>query len=245
MSLLEQALLPLYLHHRYQMKSALNTVGGADYYYALRGDNQTPVTIVPGREQRRALENVLLTLDADFLAIPDHILELIPPPAYRYGGGEPFPRHTGILFDPLTAADVSADYTMALLLHPERMARLVDYHSRDTDNLGLGEVIDGLYEATWYADRPTSSYHAQVREVAERSVLDEVMSQGSSADNPARVRAILSAKLDELADRLESDTSGGPHRKLALEDIRRWQARPEGTVPGSTKPKTPQGSPIG
>ena len=245
MSLLEQALLPLYLHHRYQMKSALNTVGGADYYYALRGDNQTPVTIVPGREQRRALENVLVTLGAEFLAIPDHILELIPPPAYRYGGGETFPRHTGILFDPLTAADVSADYTMSLLLHPERMARLVDYHSRDTDNLGLGEVIDGLYEATWYADRPSNSYHAQVREVAERSVLDEVMSQGSSADNPARVRAILSAKLDELADRLESDTSGGPHRKLVLEDIRRWQARPEGTVPGSTKPKTPQGSPIG
>ena len=245
MSLLEQALLPLYLHHRYQMKSALNTVGGADYYYAVRGDNQTPVTIVPGSEQRRALENVLVTLDADFLAIPDHILELIPPPAYRYGGGEPFPRHTGILFDPLTAADVSADYTMSLLLHPERMARLVDYHSRDTDNLGLGEVVDGLYDATWYADRPANSYHAQVREVAERSVLDEVMSQGSSADNPARVRAILSAKLDELADHLESDTSGGPHRKLALEDIRRWQARPEGTVPGSTKPRTPQGSPIG
>ena len=87
-------------------------------------------------------------------------------------------------FDPLTAADVSADYTMSLLLHPERMARLVDYHSRDTDNLGLGEVVDGLYDATWYADRPANTYHAQVREVAERSVLDEVMSQGSSADNP-------------------------------------------------------------
>ena len=143
MSLLEKALLPLYFHHRYQMKAALNTVGGADYYYAVRGDNQTPVTIVAGREQRRALENVLVTLDADFLAIPDHILELIPPPAYRYGDGEPFPRHTGILFDPLTAADVSADYTLSLLLHPERMARLVDYHSRDTDNLGLGEVVDG------------------------------------------------------------------------------------------------------
>ncbi len=245
MSLLEQALVPLYLHHRYQMKAATNTIGGADYYYALRGDQQTPITIVPGREQRRALETVTRTLEADFLAIPDRILDIIPPPAYRYSEGEKFPRHTGLLFDPLTAADVSADYTVELLLHPERMARVVDYHSRDADYPGLGDVVDAMFGATWNAASPADRFVAQVQEVAERSVLDGIVEQASSADNPARVRAELSAKLDELANQLEAVSMPSSHEKLALADIRRWQSRSEGTVPGSTKPEIPPGSPIG
>ena len=245
MSLLESALVPLYLHHRYQMKAAMNTVGGADYYYALRGDNQTPVTIVSGREQRRALATIVRTLEADFLAVPRDILEMIPPPAYRYSEGEMFPRHTGLLFDPLTAADVSADYTVELLLHPERMARIVDYHSRNSEYPGLGEVVDAMLGATWNAATPTDTYHAQVQEVAERSVLDGVMEQASSADNPARVRAVLSAKLDELAEQLDASSAPSPHQKLALADVRRWQSRPQGTVPGSKPHDIPPGSPIG
>ena len=245
MSLLESALVPLYLHHRYQMKAAMNTVGGADYYYALRGDDQTPVTIVPGREQRRALATIVRTLEADFLAVPEDILEMIPPPAYRYSEGERFPRHTGLLFDPLTAADVSADYTVELLLHPERMARVVDYHSRNSDYPGLGEVVDAMLDATWNAATLADTYYAQVQEVAERSVLDGVMEQASSADNPARVRAVLSAKLDELAGQLDASSAPSPHQKLALADIRRWQNRPEGTVPGSKALEIPPGSPIG
>jgi hypothetical protein len=245
MSLLEQALVPLYLHHRYQMKAALNTLGGAEYYYALRGDGQQPIAIVPGDEQRRALKTVLETLTPEFLAVPEPIRDMIPPPAYRYDEGETFPRHTGLLFDPLTAADVSADYTVSLTLHPERMARLVDFHSRSAEYPGLDEVVEGLVDTTWYADRPTSSYLAEVQEVAQRSVLDGILTQASSAANPAPVRAILSHELDELASRLDGVSSPTPHQELALADIRRWQSRPEGVVPGSTQPETPPGSPIG
>ena len=60
------------------------------------------------------------------------------------------------------------------------------------------------------------------------------------------IELLDSAELDALADRLESEgADSSPHRKLAVEDIRRWQARPEGVVPGSRKPETPPGSPIG
>ena len=246
MSLLEQALVPLYLHHRYQMKAAMNTVGGVDYYYALRGDGQKPVTIVNGAEQRRALDVILQTLDVDFLAIPQTLLEMIPPPAYRYDQGEMFPRHTGLLFDPLTAADVSADYTLSLLLHPERMARLVDHNARDETYLGLEEVITAVFERTWKALVPADRYKAKVKEVAERSALDEILKEASSSQNPSRVRAVLSAQLENLAQWLESSASGlNAHGTLALEDIRRWQHRPEGVIDAPLKPETPPGSPIG
>ena len=245
MSLLEPTLVPLYLHHRYQMKAALNTLGGADYYYGLRGDGQKPITIVPGAQQRRALNVVLQTLVPEFLAVPEPILEMIPPPAYRYGEGEMFPRHTGLLFDPLTVADVAADYTVSLTLHPERMARLVDFNARSDEYPGLGEVVDGLFEATWFAALPASRYHHRVQEVAQRSVLDEIMAQAVSSANPSRVRAVLSDKLDELAVRLESEMAPSPHQKLAVSDIHRWQNRPMGVVPNSTQPVIPPGSPIG
>jgi hypothetical protein len=172
---------------------------------------------------------------------------MIPPPAYRYDEGEIFPRATGLLFDPLTAADVAADFTASLILHPERMARLVDYGSRSDEYPGLDDVVDRLLETTWHAPRPATGYLAQVQEVAQTSVLDKLLQEGSSADNPARVRAVLTEKLDDLADWLESQTgdTATAHRKLALDDIRRWQNRPEGTVPRPKAPPLPQGDPIG
>ena len=243
MSLLEEALVPLYLHHRYQLKAASNTLGGADYYYALRGDGQTPVTIVPGERQREALEAMLLTLSPDFLAIPERILEMIPPPAYRYDDGEMFERFTGLNFDPLAAADVSVDYTVSMILQRPRLARLIEYHARSNEYPGLGEVVDGMYEATWFAEVPASTYHAQFQRVAQRSVLDGLLREASSGENPAYVRAVLSDKLDALADSLEG--SSDAQAKLALGDIRRWQARPEGVVPPAATPEIPPGSPIG
>jgi hypothetical protein len=245
MSLLEQALVPLYLHHRYQLTAALNTLGGNDYYYALRGDGQTPVAIVPGDAQRKALDAALSTLEPEFLTIPERILSLIPPPAYRYDEGESFDRHTGLLFDPLTAADSSADFTVSLILHPERMARLVEYGSRSDEYPDLGEVVDRMLEKTWYAARPASRYEAAVQEVAQRSVLDGLLEEASSADNPPRVRAVLTEKLRELESRLESASGASASAKLAADDIRRWQERPEGTVPRSRPPRLPQGAPIG
>ena len=87
LSTLEYVLLPLFMHHRFQLRSAVQSLGGADYRYALKGDGQTPFTIVPAEEQRDALETVLSTLDVDFLSLSDEIVAMIPPPAFRYSEG--------------------------------------------------------------------------------------------------------------------------------------------------------------
>jgi hypothetical protein len=125
LSTLEYVLLPLYMHHRFQLNSAAQSIGGADYRNALRGDGQIPFKIIEGEEQRDALETVLSTLELDFLTLPEKILELIPPPANRYTQGEDFPGRTGLLFDALGAAEASAAFTVQTVLQPERMARLV------------------------------------------------------------------------------------------------------------------------
>ena len=243
LSNLEYVLLPLYMHHRFQLRSAVQSLGGADYRYALKGDGQTPFEIVPGEEQRDALETVLSTLTVDFLALSEDIVSMIPPPAFRYAEGEAFPGRTEQLFDPLGAAEAAASFTVGEILQPQRMARLVTFGSMG-DYPDLEEVADRLIEVTWDAPTPTDEYRWQVLHVAQRAVADQMMQQASMEGNSAEVRAVLSDRLDRLAERLEGLASRSPHERLVGADIRRWQARIENTVPGPTL-AMPAGDPIG
>lgn len=245
LSLLEPVLVPLYLHHRFQMKAAMNTIGGQEYYYAVRGDGQRPVAPLPGDRQRDALEVVLRTLETDFLALPERIVKMIPPPAYREAGGETFDGHTGLVFDPLAAVDSAADYTVLLLLHPERMARLVNNHALDPGQPGLGEVLDRLTEKTWGAEEPADSYRRAVQDAAERSVLNGLLREAMNPDNPARVRALIEDRLTQLGGVLTGMSDPSPHERLAAADIRRFLNRKESLDPDARRPTLPRGAPIG
>ena len=243
MSTLEFVLLPLYMHHRFQLRSAIQSLGGADFRYALKGDGQIPFTIVEAEEQRDVLETVLSTLAVDFLALSPDLVTMIPPPAYRYSEGEEFPGYTQQIFDPLAAASAAATFTVGEILNPDRMARLVVFGSMG-DYPDLQEVTDGLIESTWGASETGATYRQQVLHTAQRSVVDQMMQQASMAGNPAEVRAILSDRLDVLASGIEAEGTLSPHQKLVAADIRRWQSRIENTVPGPQL-QMPAGDPIG
>ena len=243
LSNLEYVLLPLYMHHRFQLRSAAQSLGGADHRNALKGDGQTPFTIVAGEEQRDALETILSTLTVDFLALPEDIVSAIPPPAFRHGESEAFPGHTGLLFDPLGAAEAAANFSVGEILHPQRMAQLVVYGTMG-DYPDLEEVVDRLIEVTWDASPAADEYRQRILHAAQRSVADQMMQQASSATNPSEVRAILSDRLEGLAVRLEGVSAPSPHQRLVAADIRRWQERIENTVPGPQL-QMPAGDPIG
>jgi len=85
LSSLEEKLLPLYLHHRYQVEAAAKSIGGVDYTYSMKEKgliSPKPVRqIVSPQRQRDALAAVLETLDPKFLALPQRIVDLIPPRA--------------------------------------------------------------------------------------------------------------------------------------------------------------------
>ena len=243
MSKLEYVLLPLYMHHRFQLRSAVQSLGGADYTNALRGDGQKPFTIVPGAEQRRALDVVLSTLTVNFTALPERIVQMIPPPADRHEEGEGFEHRTDVLFDPLAAAEGSASFSVGEILNPQRMARLVSFGSMG-DYPTLEEVVDKLVAATWSAPVPADRYRTQVLRVIQRSTIDEMMIMAARADNSAEVRAVLSDRLGKLAARLEGQSTRSAHEASAAADIRRWERRVERTTPGPAL-KLPAGDPIG
>ncbi len=243
MSDLEFVLLPLYMHHRFQLRSAVQSLGGADYRNALKGDGQTPITVIDAEEQRDALETVLSTLSVDFLALPPRIVQMIPPPAYRHDEGETFPGRTQRIFDPLTAAEAAAAFTVGEVLHPNRMARLVLFGSMG-DYPDLEEVVDRVMAVSWGVPDPQDAYRRQVLHAVQRTVIEEMMRQASSEANSGEVRAVLNDRLETLAQGIEADGTPSPHERLAAADIRRWQSGIENTVP-APGPEMPAGDPIG
>ena len=91
--------------HRYQTEAVIKLIGGMDYNYSTRDDNQLIVKDLEYEIQKDALNAVLKSLNAKHLAIPKNILELFPPRAYGYPGNrESFSGRTGVSFDPFSAS---------------------------------------------------------------------------------------------------------------------------------------------
>lgn len=239
---LESVLLPLYMHHRFQLNAASQSIGGADYRYALRGDGQNPFIIIDGEEQRDALETVLSTLTVDFLALPNSILQNLPPAAYRHTQHEPFPGRTGLIFDPLGAAEGSISLSLRQILHPARMARLVSYGTMG-DYPNLEEVVDRLLEITWDEESTDNNYEGQLQRLIQRITADEMMRQAVNENSSGEVRAVLSDRLDSLAERIENMRSKSPHQATIAADIRRWQQNPAEFTPAAAL-QLPPGDPI-
>ena len=190
MATLDEVLVPLYFLHRYQTEAASKVLGGNEYTYALRGDGQPVTRIVPAVEQRRALQALLATIDPASLAIPERILNLIPPrpPAYPRTR-ETFPSKTGVTFDPLAAAEAASDMTISLMLNPQRAARLVQYHAENNDNPGFYDVIGELLQATWRKEHPPG-LRGEVARTTKRVVLIRLLALASDASTSTEVQAI-------------------------------------------------------
>jgi hypothetical protein len=247
---LEEVLAPVYMYHRYQLEAAAKWLGGSHYTYALRGDGQKATEIISPDEQRRALEALLETLQPQALALPEHVLQLIPPRAHGYSRSrETFNGRTGPTFDPLAAAETAANLTVGLMLHSERAARLVDYHARNKSFPGLGEVIDKLVEHTWKSKYDRSDY-AEIQRVVDNVALYHLMALAANESAAPQARAIAWLKLDGLKDWLTKemkkvkDENERAHYSFALSQIRRFQENPR-QMPLTGPVQPPAGPPIG
>ena len=246
---LEEALVPLYLHHRYQVEAAASAVGGLRYVYALRGDGRRPVDPVSGDAQRAALRALLASLAPAELALPESLLRALPPRPMGYGRNrELFPRNTGMAFDAISPATAAAGLVVGNLLEPARAARLVEQHALDPRLPGLEDVIDALLDATFGA-RSGTAYQAEVARAVQRVTVDQVMELAGRAGMP-QVRAAATLRLERrLADLRtaagSADQATAAHASLLARDIARFMDRPGPAVESRDTPEAPPGAPIG
>lgn len=244
----EEALVPLYLHHRYQMEAAVKAVGGAYYTYAMRGDGEEPYRRVPANEQRAALDAVLRSVRPSVLKLPTSLLDMIPPRPYGYGmHQELFNRTTGVVFDAISPAASAADMALSLLLNSERASRLVQQKALDASLPGLEDVLSQTTRAVMgapVADR----YEAEIARVVQRVYVDRLMSLAMNADM-AQVRALATYELSRLDAALPAGGAAEEqaHRMMLAMDIERFMERPMEPVAARPQPQPglPPGQPIG
>lgn len=149
---LEARLVPVYLLHRYQIDALAHLLGGVNYRHGQAGDGLAGTRSVDAALQHAARERLLATLSADFLTLPDSVLDLLSPPAADHARNrEYFATRATPLFDPLAAADGSAALTLQALLAPPRLQRLALQQARDAALPGVRDTLDALVAATWKA----------------------------------------------------------------------------------------------
>ncbi|MEM6633388.1 MAG: zinc-dependent metalloprotease, partial [Bacteroidota bacterium] len=248
MATLEEVLVPLYLSHRYQVEAVAKVIGGLEYTYSLRGDSKPGTQIVSAGKQRKALEVLLSTLSPETLELPENLIAMIPPHPLGYRRGrESFSTRTGGTFDPIAAASSAANHTLTFLLHPDRAARLVEYHARDAAIPGLTEVLESLVDATIKAN-PAEGLTAEIQKEVNDLATKHMIHLGlQEATNP-QVRALVMYHLQNLHEWLEERESATPewaaHYQNLAREIDQFLDEDDYELELNI-PKIPDGSPIG
>jgi hypothetical protein len=226
---LQEVLVPVYFHHRYQLEAAIKVVGGLDYAYSVRGEGPQQAVPVAAAWQRRALAAVLAVLAPETLDLPERVVQVILPRAPGYPPVPPDPQVSELFvggaapaFDPLAAAATAADMAVAGLLQRERAARLVDFHRRDAALPSLEEVLDQLIgravaagpaatpaPANSASARAAAGRLAELRRVAQWVVVRRLLDlAGNPAASPG-VRARVEGRLETLRRTLERGGAAG------------------------------------
>ena len=230
LSKLEEILLPLYLHHRYQLEAAAKSIGGVHFTYGAT----EPPRPVSAADQREALEAVMATLEPEFLEIPKRVRELIPPPSYAHGDAntELFPRRTDPTFDPIAAAMTSADITVSALLDPARAARLAQQ-----EGLTFRDVLDALVGI--------ASRQGAIARATRTLIMTRIAQLANNRDIDPQARAEAFDALRRLSSALSAttDVAENTHRRATRDDIERFLARPEAWQ-APVIPAIPPGPPI-
>ncbi len=248
LALLEEALVPLFLMHRYQIEAASKSVGGTAYTYALRGDGQVPLTPVAPAEQRRALAVLLSAVAPEKLRLPGSVLKIIPPRPAGYGRHrELFANHTAEVFDALAPAEAAAELTFTALFEPGRAARLVEQHARDAAMPGLEEILEQATAATWQTNAGPD-YAGEVQRTVDYVMLNRLIGLAANPDATPQVRAVANLRLAELRDALVAAKTTGPaqraHQAFGARLIGQFFDAPKDFAPPRT-PTPPPGQPIG
>jgi hypothetical protein len=149
LSKLEDALVPVYNYHRYQLEAVCKLIGGMNYSYSVKGDKQQLPQILANSIQVKALQGALDCLNPAVLQLDEKILQLIPPrPPEYYGFGELFSKRTGINFDALAPAEAITNYELGFLFNAARANRLNQFKAR-AGTIGWDDVVDSIIDRTW------------------------------------------------------------------------------------------------
>ncbi|MFJ1646889.1 zinc-dependent metalloprotease [Streptomyces sp. NPDC088258] len=245
---LEERAVLLQLYHRSQLSAVARLVGGVRYGYGLAGEESAGTVPVEADTQLRALDRLAELLRAEHLALPANVLEVLTPPAIRYGRtAEYFDTRAGRVFDPFAAVEATVALVTDELLDPARLNRLGWQHAVDPAVPAPAAVVDTLLRAAWRPSGPPTggvaapAGAAAVQETAGWAVLRAVLAVLGSDAPHATVRAGIGGRLRLLAEELRG---GGDAERGAAGTITAFLDGQDSGARLGPGPRIPPGAPI-
>ena len=244
LSSLENALVPIYLLHRYQLEAVAKQVGGLVYEYERKGDYtkaQGQQFVAPAVQQR-AMQQLITATTADYLTIPESVLALIPPTAYGDDiTREHFQGKMGLMLDPVSAAASASNFAFELLLHPERLNRL-EWQTRSSNDrrkkVGVSMLVKQILNVHWYKNKSQSLLAKRLQLVALNAVMQAVTNEKLAPE----VRMEAELALLEFSEWLNDEADDNQYEILKEQFDTYWASK---TWPGAFEIEPlPPGSPI-
>ena len=251
LALMEEALVPLYLRHRYQVAATAKLIGGETFEYAVRGEETPQLSEpVPASRQSAALDALLSTITPSALALPEAARERIPPrPPGHPSNRELFDGRTGRTFDPYAPAEVAATMVLDALSQPERALRLIEQHDASADLPSVRATLTQITDAVWKTDAPDEPYRAELQRTVQQVWVDILLNRADATEISPAVQARFEQHLRTLQDWLTTHPGSTPeseaHRTAIERSIARFLDRSHDTSASPASVETPPGSPIG
>jgi hypothetical protein len=243
LSSLEETFAPIYLLHRYQLDAVAKLIGGVSYEYELKGDYSKAkgVNTVSAEQQKKALAAILNTLQSDFLSIPESLLQLITPKAYGESRNrESFQGRTGHTFDPISAAESAAGYSLSLLLKAERLNRIAQQNESLNGVPDLAYLLTELFKHS-IKDGIDKDY-PQLSKRVNYLVLDQVVKSMQQQNLAPEARGEIELQLIKLHKWLKNKKRNVHNEVMARQLEQYWRL---GKWPSHfTLKPLPPGSPI-
>ena len=137
-------------------------------------------------------------------------------------------------------------FTFSLLLHPERINRLILQKSLDENQVGLGDVIDEVINES-FKKRFNPGYENELQNIVNTVFLEELFSLSTNEDLYIGARSIVNQKIGEISRILGNTKTKGDQAEVYKEFqrmINQYQKDPSKYIKTEI-PKIPDGSPIG
>lgn len=241
-SVLNDRLVPLYFLHRYQAEAIVKLIGGVDYSYGVKGNIPFSIETISSKIQKEALATMINSLSPKTLAIPKTLLNQLPPTAFGYSSTrESFRSQTGRVFDVMGAPSSLGKGIIQMILNPQRISRIVQQKSLDSNQLSLEQLADQLTQQIFkktYDDAYFNAIQSQLKEIYLNSLFELHVNNKTTPS----VKAISFEILKDIEDDLKR--SKQPYKSYYLSKIKRFIINPDDFEVQET-PVLPDGSPIG
>lgn len=249
---LEEVLVPLFLMHRFQVEATTKMIGGMDFNYRIKGDNQPDHQWIPAEDQSKAMFALLYSISPNQLDVPQSIRDLIPPRPPDYGRNrETFVSRTGPIFDPIAPAESVVDLTFSFLFEPGRANRIYIQNLENSSLPGLEDIYGRIIQQAFAVEYPDGT-RFEIKLMTESKLVDSFINLAKNQDVSSTVRAFARMTLTSLAsDGINSLTDRGSdninfmaHSQYLSDKIKAFLELPIEISPQEML-KVPDGSPIG